>query len=70
MLVVDLVVDHPVAVVVPVVLVVMVVQLHNQPQEMVVLEHLMYMLMDLERQLLMLEVAVVESECRHQVVIV
>tara|TARA_Y100000004_G_scaffold111527_1_gene125212 strand:- start:149 stop:316 length:168 start_codon:yes stop_codon:yes gene_type:complete len=54
--------DHPVAVVVPVVLVVMVLQITKVLQEMVVLEHLMYMLMDLERQLLMLEVAVVVSE--------
>ena len=62
MLVEHLVAVHPVAVVVPVVLVVMVLQITKVLQEMVVLEHLMYMLMDLERQLLMLEVAVVVSE--------
>ena len=64
-MVVDLVMDHPVAVVVPVVLVVMVLRIQKVLEEMVVMEHLMYMLMDLERQLLMLEVAVAELEFPH-----
>tara|TARA_R100000030_G_scaffold64649_1_gene49217 strand:- start:1241 stop:1606 length:366 start_codon:yes stop_codon:yes gene_type:complete len=61
-MVVDLVMDHPVAVAVPVVLVGLVLWIPKALQEMVVMEHLMYMLMDLERQLLMLVVAVAELE--------
>ena len=46
MMVVDLVLVHLVAVVVPVVLVVMVIRLRKVLQEMVVLEHPVYMRMD------------------------
>ena len=58
-MVVILVAVQAVAVVVPVVRVVMAEHLLALLQEMVVLDHLMYMLMDLERQLLMPEAAVV-----------